>query len=597
VHSDPYVVLARKWRPAQFKDMIGQAHIVRTLNNAIQSNRLHHAYLFTGSRGIGKTSIARIFAKVIRCESLSDPTNQHHLDEFLQSCDRCSSCKEISASSSVDVIEIDGASNNGVEAVREIRDHVRYMPSQGSKKIYIIDEVHMLTTAAFNALLKTLEEPPAHVIFIFATTEPHKIPATVLSRCQRFDYRRVTVSQIQTRLIEIAQAEGIEIESSALTLIGRAAEGSMRDALSLFDQVIAFSSGTISLQSVRESIGLIEGQTLIQILSGIFNKRPANALAFVEKAHNQGHDLRLLTRGLIEFLYYTLLIQVDALDRNSMEVSNEELEELKTLAALRTPEEIELFFQVFHQGLETLARSPQPKIVLNVLIIKCATAEALFSVDQKANHTPNSETEKDRTIQSEATIPRIQEQKSTSVTHLHPLSPRTQVSIPSNQDQSPSPSHVPQPPQQACPKQETKKTWEGLIDYIRKFRPLLASILEHSSGTVFPQDQNTTTLSSLTVYFSPEEIYFKEQLQSRIYQQQLGALSKEYLGFSVQLQIEFRNSGESLVTRREREDHERREKIRNQATHHPIIAEAKSLFGGDLSPIHLVEDIHAELST
>jgi len=571
VHSDSYVVLARKWRPAQFKDMVGQTHIVRTLNNAIRSNRLHHAYLFTGSRGVGKTSIARIFAKVIRCESPSDQMNPSTQENLLQSCDSCSSCKEISTSSSVDVFEIDGASNNGVEAVREIRDHAKYMPSQGSRKIYIIDEVHMLTTAAFNALLKTLEEPPSHVIFIFATTEPHKIPATVLSRCQRFDYRRVTISQIQTRLAEIAQAEKIEIEPAAVTLIGRAAEGSMRDALSLLDQVIAFSSGTISLQTVRESIGLIEGQTLLQILSGVFKKTPANALSWVEKAHEQGHDLRLLTRGLIEFLYYVLLIQVNSLNRSSVEVSDEELQELETLASLRTPEEVELFFQVLHHGLEALARSPQPKIVLNILLIKCATAETLFTLDQRAPSLPSepsSPKEKRNLPSSEPANKILQPAATQTATHQPPL-----------------------------PKQEAKKTWEGLIDHIRRSRPLLASILEHSAGTAFPQDQSSANLSGLTIYFAPEEVYFKEQLQSRIYQEQLGSLSKEYLGFPVRLQIECRSSGESLAARRERENKERREMIRNQAANHPIISEAKTLFGGELSPIHLVEDIHAELSS
>ena len=210
-----YVVLARKWRPAQFSDIVGQHHIVRTLMNAIRAKRVSQAYLFTGSRGIGKTSIARIFAKAIRCET--PPVSaagcpEREGIEWLTSCDRCASCREIATGTSVDVIEIDGASNNGVEAVREIRENAKYMPANGARKIYIIDEVHMLTTAAFNALLKTLEEPPAHVIFIFATTEPHKIPATILSRCQRFDYKRVTLAQIQTRLLEVTQAEGIQAE-------------------------------------------------------------------------------------------------------------------------------------------------------------------------------------------------------------------------------------------------------------------------------------------------------------------------------------------------------------------------------------------------
>src|SRR5271163_4831020 len=208
--NSSYIVLARKWRPAQFSDIVGQGHVVRTLVNAIRSERIHQAYLFTGSRGIGKTSIARIFAKAIRCEQTQTTK------DWLTSCDKCSSCREITLGSGVDVIEIDGASNNGVEAVREIRENAKYLPSNGTRKIYIIDEVHMLTTAAFNALLKTLEEPPAHVIFIFATTEPHKIPATILSRCQRFHFRRVTNAQIQPHLAHICGLEKVDAEPGAL---------------------------------------------------------------------------------------------------------------------------------------------------------------------------------------------------------------------------------------------------------------------------------------------------------------------------------------------------------------------------------------------
>lgn len=371
-----YVVLARKWRPAQFSDIVGQSHIVRTLTNAIRLQRVHHAYLFTGSRGIGKTSIARIFAKVIRCENTRDENG------VILSCDACSSCSEITAGSSVDVIEIDGASNNGVEAVREIRENAKYMPATGAKKVYIVDEVHMLTTAAFNALLKTLEEPPAHVIFIFATTDPHKIPATILSRCQRFDYRRVTLSQIQARLEEISRAEGIQTETGALALIARAAEGSMRDALSLLDQVIAFSGQTISVQSVRESVGLIGGQVLIAIITAIFQRKPLDALKWIDEAFQQGHDLRVLTRSLTEFLHAVLLIHVGAPPSATHALSEEEWKELQAIAPSRSIEEIELIFQVLHHGLEWIARSPQPKTVLDVLVIKCTTADALIYTSQ-----------------------------------------------------------------------------------------------------------------------------------------------------------------------------------------------------------------------
>lgn len=554
-----YVVLARKWRPAQFSNIVGQASIVRTLTNAIRSQRIHQAYLFTGSRGIGKTSIARILAKVIRCEKTHDE------NEMIQSCDLCSSCKEITLGNSVDVIEIDGASNNGVEAVREIRENAKYMPSAGTRKIYIIDEVHMLTTAAFNALLKTLEEPPAHVIFIFATTEPHKIPATILSRCQRFDYRRVTVNQIHTRLNEISLAEGIKADTAALALISRAAEGSMRDALSLLDQVIAFSGNQISLQSVRESVGLIEGQALLGILANTFKRKPLDALAIVEQAYQHGHDLRILTRSLIEFLHGILLAKIGSSNSAALELSEEEWKEVQSIAELRTLEEIELIFQVLHQGLEWIARSPQPKIILDVLLIKCATAESLIYIDS----LPGNSTKSPST-------------QSTTQTHTQPPVTAQTHSTPT----APSPINT---------MVSQDKSWEGFIEHVRVSRPLLASMLEHCSGFQLPDFQNSTSSKTLSIFFSSQDAYFREQLQARVYQEQLVHLSKEYFGTLLRLQIEIKNAGESLVARRGREQKERIESIKEQAQRHPIIIEAKSLFGGELSPVKIRGAHHANI--
>ena len=553
-----YVVLARKWRPAQFSDIVGQNHVVRTLSNSIRFQRIHQAYLFTGSRGIGKTSIARIFSKVIRC------THRFEENEILRSCDQCSSCTEIAAGTSVDVIEIDGASNNGVEAVREIRENAKYMPSSGNKKIYIIDEVHMLTTAAFNALLKTLEEPPAHVIFIFATTEPHNIPATILSRCQRFDYRRVTISQIQTRLQLVTQAEGIQTESGTLALIARAAEGSMRDALSLLDQVIAFSGSNITLRSVTESIGLIERQSLIEILSGIFSRKPLDVLRLIEQAYQQGHDLRVLTRNLIEFLHVTLLAKINSTCPTALELSDEQWNEIKSISTLRALEEIEVIFQVLHQGLEWIARSPQPKIVLDVLLIKCSTAEALIPIEAI------SQTE-DTALKGEV--------------EPMPKSDGAQNPVPTS-------SHSELQAGDYQPTNLDNRTWEGFIGHVRKSRPLLASILEHSSGAKLPS-ANHTADKNLFIRFSPEEAYFREQLQTRLYQEQLNHLLKEYFGSFIRLQIELKDRSEaqeSLAAKKDREQKEHLESIKDRAQNHPIILEAKSLFGGELGPID-VQDL------
>ncbi len=245
--AQQYQVLARKWRPQQFADVVGQEHVTTTLKNAIEQNRLAHAYLFVGPRGIGKTSTARIFAKALNC--VKGPT--------ATPCDKCDNCLEITEGRSLDVLEIDGASNNGVEQVRELRDTVRYAPARGKFKIYIIDEVHMLTTQAFNALLKTLEEPPAHVKFIFATTEPQKVLPTILSRCQRFDLRRIPANLIVKHLKEISKKEKVAIDDEALAAIARGAEGGLRDAESTLDQLIAFCGNKIAEADVLSVFGLV----------------------------------------------------------------------------------------------------------------------------------------------------------------------------------------------------------------------------------------------------------------------------------------------------------------------------------------------------
>jgi DNA polymerase-3 subunit gamma/tau len=628
IRVSAYVVLARKWRPAQFSDIVGQGHIVRTLMNAVRAERIHQAYLFTGSRGIGKTSIARIFAKALRCptaEWASGPDGS----SWLRSCGDCSSCREIAAGNSVDVIEIDGASNNGVDAVREIRENAKYLPASGSRKIYIIDEVHMLTTAAFNALLKTLEEPPAHVIFVFATTEPHKIPATILSRCQRFDFRRPSLAQIQSRLQEVTQAEKIPAEPGALALIARAAEGSLRDSMSLLDQVLAFAGERITVGAVRESIGLIEGQLVASLLRGVLARKPLDALAQVEQAYQQGHDLRVLARSLIEFTHAAILAKLGAQTPSAMELSDEEWAELRELSTLRELEELELIFQALHQGLDWIARSPQPKLALDVLLVKCATAEALVRIDG-----PSEGGAADASGRSGATSARPSASAggtradapsalanesgagafaqalrnaasgapgamassarpavagSTAVTAAPATAraaPPARSEAPASSD--PSPSATPTSAPRFVPGQGD--AWEGLIAHVKRTRPLLASILEHAACASYPGQPGASPedVDILELNFRPEDGYFKEQLMSRAYADQLAALTQEFFGRVARLRVELRATGESLAQRRERETKSREEAARQAAQNHPILAEAKALFGGEMGPIELL---------
>lgn len=294
-----YIVLARKWRPMKFEDVVSQEHVTTTLKNAIEKDRLASAYLFSGPRGVGKTTTARIFAKAINCEKGPTPTP----------CNECSSCKEITESRSLDVFEIDGASNRGIDEVRNLRENLRYAASKGKHKIYIIDEVHMLTTEAFNALLKTLEEPPPRVLFIFATTEFHKVPATILSRCQRYDFRRISPNEIVDTLKEICLEEKIQIEEDALYTIARKADGSLRDSQSLLDQIISFCGQEIKLEELTELLGIIDQAFFFECSDAIVNKDVAGGLALVEKVFNHGYDMAEFLNGLAEHFRNMLIIK------------------------------------------------------------------------------------------------------------------------------------------------------------------------------------------------------------------------------------------------------------------------------------------------
>ena len=292
-----YEVLARKWRPQQFSDVVGQEHVTRTLVNAIEQERVAHAYMFVGSRGTGKTTTARILAKALTCEKGPSPIP----------CDTCDACREVMAGNSLDVIEIDGASNNNVDQVRDLRDNARYAPTRGQYKIYIIDEVHMLSTAAFNALLKTLEEPPAHIKFIFATTDVHKVLPTILSRCQRFDLRRISIQDIAGRLRKGCEEEGIKITEDALIAIARGAEGGLRDAESALDQLISFRGKDITEEDVLAVFGLVSRERLEQVSTAILTNNVAGIMSLIAQMDQAGKDLQRIVMELLD-LYRNLLV-------------------------------------------------------------------------------------------------------------------------------------------------------------------------------------------------------------------------------------------------------------------------------------------------
>ena len=355
-----YLVLARKWRPRVFDDVVGQEHVTRTLQNAIRQDRVAHALLFTGSRGVGKTSCARILAKAMNCAS--GPT--------VDPCGTCPACLEITNGTSTDVFEVDGASNNSVDQIREIRESVKFLPARGKRKMYIIDEVHMLTTAAFNALLKTLEEPPAHVLFVFATTEPHKIPETILSRCQRFDFKRISEKKIVEAIGKIAGAEGISVEPAALHHIAREAEGGMRDSLSLLDQVIAFCGTQIAEAQVREVLGIADRRVLSDLTAAILEGNSQRALLLVEDLFHFGIDLQKFAAELVKHLRDLIVIKVCSDPGRLVDLPDGEVEILVELVRDQPPARLHRLFSAMMQGAEEIGRSSFPKLMLEMVLLR-----------------------------------------------------------------------------------------------------------------------------------------------------------------------------------------------------------------------------------
>lgn len=375
-----YTVFALKWRPDNFDEVIGQKNVVTTLKSAITKNRLAHAYLFAGPRGIGKTSTARILAKALNCKN--GPT--------LDPCGKCSPCLEISQSRSLDVIEIDGASNTGVEDVRSLRENVKFAPTSGKFKIYIIDEVHMLSTAAFNALLKTLEEPPEFVKFIFATTHPDKIPSTVLSRCQRLDFRRISVIEIISQLEKIVKAEKIEVDKEVLFAIAKASEGSLRDGESILDQLVSFSKGKVSLKDVISVLGLVEQDALFEITDRIIDKDPKAVLGLFNKISEEGKDISVFLNNLIEHFRNLMIAKVTRGDAKLIDLPQEICDRLMQQSQRLSLEEIFNAFNVLANTLEMARRLDSLRITLEVNLIRLANYKKPLS-SPEIKQTPTKE--------------------------------------------------------------------------------------------------------------------------------------------------------------------------------------------------------------
>ena len=470
-----YLVLARKWRPQSFADIAGQPHITRTLQNAIRANRIAHAYLFTGLRGVGKTTAARILAKALNCETGPTPAP----------CNECAQCLQITGGNCLDVLEIDGASNRGIDEIRQIIENVRYQPAKCRFKIYIIDEVHQVTKDAFNALLKTLEEPPPSVKFILATTEPHRLPETILSRCQRFDFRRISLREIVQRLEEIAGNEGLRITQGALVSLAREADGSMRDAQSLLEQVLSCTGAesdtrpTVDEQLLGEMLGFAERQMLFAVSKAVLSGNSRDCLQLIAGAVDQGRDVNRLSRELVEHFRNLLVARLcqkhpgspstAVTSRGLLDLPDQEIDALNAQVADMTVETLLDYFDFMSAGDEEVAHSSNPRFALEALLVRVATLPQSLPVAELIERLERLER-------------RVEPVK--PITPQYEQNQVVQASRPAEK--------LTQQTTSAAGDADKERLWQNFVAFVGKEKKLLASHLE--SGSVIELPPQTLTI-------------------------------------------------------------------------------------------------------
>ncbi len=564
-----YLVLARKWRPQSFADLVGQEHVGRTLANAIKTGRVHHAFLFTGARGVGKTSAARIFAKALNCES--GPTEQP--------CNTCPNCLEISTGQGTDVLEIDGASNTGVDDVRELRENIRYLPSRSRYKIFIIDEVHMLSINAFNALLKTLEEPPAHAKFIFATTEPHKIPVTILSRCQRFDFRKIALPKILDRLREISAAENIEVSERALALVARRGEGSMRDALSTLDQVIAFCGAQVDDDEVQSLLGMVDRRLLLDAVEGVLQRDGRRVLDALRRVDDQGFSFRRFCQELVEAFRALILLKVVEEPGDLVDMTPDELDEYRALAEPVALEDLERAMTLLLKSESELPGASFPRLILEMALIRLAQLPKARDIGSLLRKL---ETLEQRLAGGEPRPAGAPRRESSPPVREAPPPPEA----PPPQSEAPP---VPEPPAKKVsppPAPDSgSQSWQGLVDMVRGRRPLLASILEHAIVLC-------AEVPRLEIGF-PAGSFHLDQLRDPENLQALQELAGTYYGTPVTIKpgvVEGDSPApRSLAQERQAKKSAGEQRMRDETLAHPKVQAVLKIFGGKVAQIKALE--------
>lgn len=586
-----YQVSARKYRPGTFDDVIGQQHVVQTLKNAVSMKQIAHAYLFSGTRGVGKTTVARILAKALNCER--GPTSHP--------CDMCENCREIAQGSSVDVIEIDGASNTSVDDVREIRENVKFTPFRGQFRVYIIDEVHMLSNSAFNALLKTLEEPPAHVVFVFATTEIHKIPATILSRCQHYNFRRIARTEIIERLRHVAAQDQLTIEDRSFVALARASEGSMRDALSLLDQAIAYGGKTIRHSDLEVLLGAVPQELVQELMGAILVQNSPAALTSLAHLLDQGHDLRAFCAEVVERLRNLLVAAVVSGTtelRSLIETADDDLTQLSVQAKALTPEQIQELLAIFSQAEDSLRFSSHPRFVVETAAIR---ATRLFrqrdrDITQPVQATPPPNPEHPRPQGnkpvSRAVPPSSQPQDMPTGTKLVPQSsPSSKAergdgqahSAPNTRSNAPSPPSATMPTTTGGPRPTLN--WESIQEEINASFPNMAPFLE--AGRFVGMEGEFVTIG-----FPKQATLARARLEKQENLVILARLCEQHTKHPVRVRIvelnETHPPGPTMAQIRAAKEEEQRLMLFERAKANPTVKQALEIFGAELAEVRTV---------
>ena len=585
-----YQVSARKYRPGTFDDVIGQPHVVQTLMNAVSTKRIAHAYLFSGTRGVGKTTVARILAKALNCEQ--GPTSHP--------CNTCENCREIVQGNSVDVIEIDGASNTSVDNVREIRENVKFTPFRGQFRVYIIDEVHMLSNSAFNALLKTLEEPPTHVVFIFATTEIHKIPATILSRCQHYNFRRIARTEIIERLRHVAAQDQLTLEEQSFVALARTSEGSMRDALSLLDQAVAYGGKAVNHADLELLLGAVPQELVQELIRAIMAQDSPAALASLANLLDRGHDLRAFCAEVVEHIRNLLVAAVvpgTAELRGLIETSEDDLNQLSMNAKVLTPEQLQELLAIFIQAEDSLRFSSHPRFVMETAAVRATrllrqregTEARPIQTASSSNQKPPAEPERRKS--GPAVPPALRQGIPDASRPIPQPIPTSRGETDEGPSISPGPSHNPPAdvatatvPPTAVDPQPTLQ-WELVQEEVAASFPNVAPFLE--AGRFVGVEGGF-----ITIGFAKQATVARARLEKEENLLVLSRLCERQLGYPIRVRIieltETHPPGLTMAQVRAAKEQEQRLVLFERARANPTVKQALEIFGVELAEVRTI---------